>query len=89
MLVQIGGGPCSAACSSHTQIYHGGARGTLLCRTPPLGEKIPTSVMPAHVDDFVPTEEEVKWVVKRLQGHRSGGLSWMLVKHLRECLWEH
>ena len=58
---------------------------------PPLppGENTPTSVMPAHVYDYVPTEEEVEWVVRRLKGNSLGGLYRMYVNHLREWLREH
>ena len=28
---------------------------------PPPGENIPTSVTPNHIDDYVPTEQEVEW----------------------------
>ena len=40
---------------------------------PPLGENIPISVEPFPVDDLVPMEDEIKWAVKRLRNHRSGG----------------
>ena len=39
----------------------------------PPGENIPTSVEPNHIDDYVPTEEEVKWAVRRLRGEILGG----------------
>ena len=53
---------------------------------PPPGEKILTSVMPKNIHDSVPTEEEVKWSVWRLRGHRSVGHSRMRAKHLPEWL---
>ena len=56
---------------------------------PPPGENIPTYVPPYQIDDYVPTEEEVKWVVQRLQGHWSGGTSRIRAYHLREWLREH
>ena len=56
---------------------------------PPPGDSIPTSVTPDHVDDSVSTEEEVKWAVQRLRGHRLGGTYRMRAKYLREWLREH
>ena len=38
---------------------------------PPPGENIPISVEPVPVEDSVPTEDEIKWSVKRIQNHRS------------------
>ena len=56
---------------------------------PPLGENIPPSVTPTHINTSVPTEEEVEWAVQRLQGHKLGGQSWMRVENLRDWLLEH
>ena len=53
------------------------------------GENTLTSVTPANIDDSVPMEEEAKWAVKRLQGHRSGAPPWICAEHLQEWLWEH
>ena len=47
------------------------------------------SVKPDHIDDSVPTEEEVEWEVLRLRGHRSGFPYRILTEHLWECLREH
>ena len=44
---------------------------------------------PSPIDDSVPTDEEVEWVVRRLRGHRLGGPSRMRAEHLREWLREH
>ena len=41
------------------------------------GENIPTYVPPDQIDDSVLTEDEVKWEVQRLRGHRSVGPSQM------------
>ena len=41
------------------------------------------------VDNFVTIEEEVRWAVQRLRGHRLVGHLWMHANNLRECLWEH
>ena len=87
-MVQRSGGTCPTACSSHTRSDHGGARGNIPHHTPPV-ENIPISVKPDHIDDSVPTEEEVEWAVRRLQGNRSGGTSRMRVKYLQEWLQEH
>ena len=53
---------------------------------PTSGENTPVSVEPFPVDDLVPTEDEIEWVVKRLQNHRSGGTSGMRTKHLKGWL---
>ena len=37
------------------------------------GENIPISIKPFPVDESVPEEEEIKWVVKRLRNNPSGG----------------
>ena len=50
---------------------------------PPLGANISISVEPFLVDDLVPTEDEIEWVVKRLQNHRSRGPSGMWAEHLK------
>ena len=68
-MVKIGSGTRPATLSNHTQADHGGAGGTLPCRIPH-GRKYPTSVPPSQIDDSVPTEEEVKWVVRML--HSTG-----------------
>ena len=47
------------------------------------GANIPIYVEPFPVDDLVPTEDEIKWVVKRLQNHRSRGPSGMQVEYLK------
>ena len=56
---------------------------------PPPWENIPTSVMTAHIDDSITTEEEFVWEVQRLWGQKSGGPSWMRTQHLWEWLQEH
>ena len=55
---------------------------------PILWDNTPTSVTTAHVNDSVPTENDVEWAVQRLQGHRSGDPSWMRAKHLQEWMQE-
>ena len=55
VMVQSGSGPCPAARSNHAQTDHVGVRGTLPRRYPYPEENIPTSVMPDHIDDSVPT----------------------------------
>ena len=44
----------------------------LYISVPPPGANIPISVKPFLVYDSVPTKDKIKWVVKRLQNHRSG-----------------
>ena len=53
---------------------------------PPLGENIPTSVPHCQIDDSVTTDEEVEWVVGRLQGNRLGGPYQMRANHLQKWL---
>ena len=50
-------------------------RKELYCPVLPLGETVPVSVPPSPIDDSITTEEEFKWEVMRLRGHRSGGPS--------------
>ena len=40
---------------------------------PPPGTRIPISVQPFPVEDSVPTEDKIEWVVTRLRNHCSGG----------------
>ena len=44
---------------------------------------------PSQINDSIPTEEEVGWAVRRLQGHRLGGPSHMCAEHLQEWLRDH
>ena len=53
---------------------------------PPLGENILISVEPFPVDDLVPMEDGIEWVVKILKNHRSGEPSRMQAKHLKGWL---
>ena len=46
----------------------------------------PTFVIPSHIDDSVPAEEEFQWAVQGLQGHGSVVPSLMHAKHLQEWL---
>ena len=84
-MVQSRVGPCPAARSNQTQTDHMRARGNLPRHIPPPpypGENTPMSVKPSHTDNFVPTEEEVNWVVRRLRGHRLGFPYRMRAEHL-------
>ena len=49
----------------------------------PPGANIPISMEPLLVNYSVPTEDKIKWAVKRLQNHRSGGPSGIQAEHLR------
>ena len=53
---------------------------------PPLGTNIPISVQPFPVDDSVPTEDEIEWVVTRLSNHRSRGALGVRAEHLKRWL---
>ena len=58
----------------------------LYCYVTPTRTKIPISVQPFQVDDLVPTEDELEWLVTQLCNHRSGGLSGMRAEHLKRWL---
>ena len=60
----------------------------LYCQVKPSGENIPVSVNPFQVEESVPTEDEIEWLVLRLQNNRSGGPSWMILEHLKGWLEE-
>ena len=53
---------------------------------PLLGKNVPISVQPFLVDDSVPTEDEIEWVVKRLRKNRSGGPSGMRAEHFKRWI---
>ena len=53
---------------------------------PSPGENIPVTVRPVHVDDPVPTEENIEEAVKNLRRNRSRGPSGMRAKHLKGWL---
>ena len=68
--------------SERVELYH-------VIPTPPLGDNIPIYVKVAHIEEFVPMEEEVEWEMRILRGHRSGGPSRMRADHVQEWLQEH
>ena len=53
---------------------------------PPPGEDIPVSVETFPVEDYVPIEDDIEWVVKRLQNHRSGAPLGMRTEQLKGWL---
>ena len=53
---------------------------------PPPGENISIYVETFPVDDLVPIEDDIKWAVKRLQNHRSGGDFGVWSEHLKGWL---
>ena len=53
---------------------------------PPLGANIPIYVEPLPVEDSVPTEDEIEWVVKRLQNYCSRRPSGMRDEHIKGWL---
>ena len=55
-------------------------------RVPPPGENIPMTVDPTHIDDSVPTEDEVEEAVKKLRRNRSGGPSGIRAEHIKGWL---
>ena len=44
---------------------------------PPPGENIPLTIQTFQVDDSVPEEGDIEWLVKQLHNNRSGGPSRM------------
>ena len=50
---------------------------------PPPGENIPVHIEPLLVDDSVPEEEDIEWVVNCLRNNRSGGPSMMRADHVK------
>ena len=61
-------------------------RVALYSYVPSPGENIPISIRPFHLDDSVPEEGKIEWVVKRLRNNRSRWPSGMRVEHLKRCL---
>ena len=55
---------------------------------PPPGDNTPISVEPFPVEDLLPTEDKIKWAVKRMRKHRSGRPSEMRSDHLKGWLAE-
>ena len=55
-------------------------------RVPPPGENIPVNVDPTHIDDSVPTEDEVVEAVKKLRRNRSGGPLGIRAEHVKGWL---
>ena len=58
----------------------------LYCYVTPTRTKIPISMQLFQVDDLVPTEDELEWLVTQLCNHRSGGSSGMRAEHLKRWL---
>ena len=54
----------------------------------PPGENIPTSVEPFQVEDLVPNEDGIEWVVRRLWNNLSRGTLGMRAEHLKGWLEE-
>ena len=63
-------------------------RFALYSYVPPPGGNIPVNVQPFLVNDLVPEEGEIEWVVKRLRNNRSGGALRMRAKHVKRWLAE-
>ena len=63
-------------------------RVALYHQLPSPGYNIPISVDTFQVDDSVPMEDKVKWVVSRLRTNLSRGSSGIRVEHLREWVKE-
>ena len=93
-LLQSGGGPGPVTChllESHLRGSRWSAWNSIASYPPPPppfppGDTITTSRPRSQIDNSVPIEEEVKWEVWRLRGHRSGGPYWMHHKHLQKWL---
>ena len=61
-------------------------RVALYSRVPPPGDSIPLEIEPFEVEDRVPDEGEIEWVVKRLRNKCAGGLSRMRAEDLKGWL---
>ena len=61
-------------------------RVALYIYVPPPGENIPISIKSLQVEDLVPEEGEIEWVVKQLRNNRSWGASGVRVEHLKRRL---
>ena len=55
----------------------------LYLQVPPPGENILVSINPFQMEDLVPTEGEIEWVVRRLQNNCSRVLSGIREEHLK------
>ena len=55
----------------------------LYCQVQTQGENIPISVKPFQVEELVPTEEEIKWAVRRLWNNCSRGPLGVRAEHLK------
>ena len=60
----------------------------LYCYVPFMGEDIPVSVELFPLEESVPTEDKIEWVVKRLHNHRSRGPSGIQAEHIKGWLAE-
>ena len=49
---------------------------------PPPGESIPVYIEPLSANNLVTLEDKIKWAVKQLQIHRSGGPSGKRAEHI-------
>ena len=58
----------------------------LYSRVPPRGDSIPVEIETFEVEDRVPDEGEIEWVVKRLRNNRTGGPSRMQAGDLKGWL---
>ena len=54
----------------------------------PLGESNPLPVKPFQVEDLVPTEEKIEWVVRSLRNNCYGGPSGIRAYHIKGCMEE-
>ena len=75
----------SAARSSYARAVTA-ERTELYDRVPSPGENIPVTVEPTHIDDSVPTEDEIEATVKKLWRNRSGGPSRIRAEHIKGWL---
>ena len=55
-------------------------------QVPPQRENIPVTVDPTHIDDSVPTENEIEAAVKKIRRNRLGGPSRIRTEHVKGWL---
>ncbi len=61
-------------------------RKTLHARVPPPGEQLPINVTPFDVPDGVPSDSEIREVVRELQNRRAAGATGLQAEHIKVWL---
>jgi hypothetical protein len=61
-------------------------RKTLYARAPPPGEQLPINVTPFDVPDGIPSNSEIREVVRELQNGRAAGAMRLQAEHIKVWL---